>query len=57
MDWDKLACGVITTDYMYIIKSNEHGTYSNGALVPFGTIDINPHASVLSYGQVNYTSI
>ncbi|AES90514.2 putative branched-chain-amino-acid transaminase [Medicago truncatula] len=51
MDWDKLTCGVIPTDYMYIIKSNEDRTYSNGTLVPFGTIDINPHSAVINYGQ------
>lgn len=51
MDWDKLACGVIPTDYMYIIKSNEDRTFSNGTLVPFGTIDINPHSAVINYGQ------
>lgn len=56
MDWDKLACGVIPTDYMYIIKSNEDRTYSNGTLVPFGTIDINPHSAVINYGQV-YSSL
>ncbi|KAK2443111.1 branched-chain-amino-acid transaminase [Trifolium repens] len=52
MDWDKLAFDVIPTDYMYIMKSNEEdGSFSNGALVPFGTIDINPHSTVLNYGQ------
>ncbi|KAL9329232.1 hypothetical protein ACSQ67_004235 [Phaseolus vulgaris] len=51
MDWDKLAYNVIPTDYMYIMKSNEDGTFSNGALVPFGTIQIEPHSSVLNYGQ------
>ena len=53
MDWDKLAYNVIPTDYMYIMKSNEDGTFSNGALVPFGTIQIEPHSSVLNYGQVS----
>ncbi|GAU45314.1 hypothetical protein TSUD_84310, partial [Trifolium subterraneum] len=51
MDWDKLGFDVIPTDYMYIMKSNEDGTFSNGALVPFGTIDISPHSPVLNYGQ------
>ncbi|XP_061336423.1 branched-chain-amino-acid aminotransferase 2, chloroplastic-like isoform X2 [Gastrolobium bilobum] len=51
MDWDKLGYDVIPTDYMYIMKSNEDGTFSNGALVPFGTIQISPHSSVLNYGQ------
>ncbi|TKY59398.1 Branched-chain-amino-acid aminotransferase 2 [Spatholobus suberectus] len=51
MDWDKLGYQVIPTDYMYIMKSNADGTFSNGALVPFGTIQIEPHSSVLNYGQ------
>ncbi|CAJ1936222.1 unnamed protein product [Sphenostylis stenocarpa] len=51
MDWDKLGYQVIPTDYMYIMKSNEDGTFSNGALVPFGPIQIEPHSSVLNYGQ------
>ncbi|KAK7400430.1 hypothetical protein VNO78_11636 [Psophocarpus tetragonolobus] len=51
MDWNKLGYDVIPTDYMYIMKSNEDGTFSNGALVPFGTVQIEPHSSVLNYGQ------
>ncbi|XP_004504892.1 branched-chain-amino-acid aminotransferase 2, chloroplastic-like isoform X2 [Cicer arietinum] len=51
MDWDKLGFDVIPTDYMYIMKSNSDGTFSNGTLLPFGTIDINPHSTVLNYGQ------
>nr|KYP54499.1 hypothetical protein KK1_000687 [Cajanus cajan] len=51
MDWDKLTYQVIPTDYMYIMKSNEDGIFSNGCLVPFGTIQLEPHSSVLNYGQ------
>ncbi|KAL2343899.1 hypothetical protein Fmac_005184 [Flemingia macrophylla] len=51
MDWDKLSYEVIPTDYMYIMKSNKDGTFSNGGLVPFGTVQIEPHSSVLNYGQ------
>ncbi|XP_057419885.1 branched-chain amino acid aminotransferase 1, mitochondrial-like [Lotus japonicus] len=36
---------------MYIMESNTDGTFSDGALVPFGTVQINPHSSVLNYGQ------
>lgn len=53
MDWDKLGYDVIPTDYMYIMKSNKDGTFSDGALVPFGTVQIEPHSSVLNYGQVS----
>ncbi|KAH1049916.1 hypothetical protein AAZX31_08G061500 [Glycine max] len=51
MDWDKLGFQVIPTDFMYIMKSNEEGTFSNGDLVPFGTVQIEPHSTVLNYGQ------
>lgn len=54
MDWDKLGFQVIPTDFMYIMKSNEEGTFSNGDLVPFGTVQIEPHSTVLNYGQVSY---
>ncbi|RDY03781.1 Branched-chain amino acid aminotransferase 1, mitochondrial, partial [Mucuna pruriens] len=51
MDWDKLGYQVIPTDYMYVMKSKEDGIFSNGGLVPFGTVKIEPHSSVLNYGQ------
>lgn len=53
MDWDKLGYDVIPTDYMYIMKSNPDGFFSDGELVPFGTIQINVNSAVLNYGQVN----
>lgn len=53
MDWDKIGYEVISTDKMYIMKSCEDGKFpSEGNLVPFGPIQMNPNAGVLSYGQV-----
>ncbi|KAK7319547.1 hypothetical protein RJT34_04269 [Clitoria ternatea] len=51
MDWNNLGFHVIPTDYMYIMKSNADGTFSDGAIIPFGTFQINPNSSVLNYGQ------
>ncbi|XP_017434720.2 branched-chain amino acid aminotransferase 1, mitochondrial [Vigna angularis] len=51
MDWEKLGYDVIPTDYMYMMKSNKDGIFSNGALAPFGNVQIEPHSSVLNYGQ------
>lgn len=55
MDWDKIGYDVIPTDQMYIMKSSPEGTFSEGTLIPFGPVEINPNSSVLNYGQVIIT--
>ncbi|XP_054776458.1 LOW QUALITY PROTEIN: branched-chain-amino-acid aminotransferase 2, chloroplastic-like [Prosopis cineraria] len=51
MDWDKIGYDVISTDQMFIMKSSKDGTFTEGMLIPFGPIEINPNSSVLNYGQ------
>ncbi|XP_028777923.1 branched-chain-amino-acid aminotransferase 2, chloroplastic-like [Neltuma alba] len=51
MDWDKIQYEVISTDQIYIMKSSSDGMFTEGKLIPFGTIEINPNSSVLNYGQ------
>ncbi|XP_024986112.1 branched-chain amino acid aminotransferase 2, chloroplastic-like isoform X2 [Cynara cardunculus var. scolymus] len=51
IDWDALGFGLVHTDYMYTMKCSLGGNFSNGELVPFGNIEINPSAGVLNYGQ------
>lgn len=51
INWDTLGFGLVPTDYMYIAKCSQHGTFSKGHLQPFGPIELNPSSGVLNYGQ------
>lgn len=42
------------TDFMYVTKSSEDGTFRQGQLNRYGNIQLSPSAGVLNYGQVNY---
>ncbi|XP_061371602.1 branched-chain amino acid aminotransferase 2, chloroplastic-like [Gastrolobium bilobum] len=51
IDWDNLGFGIQPTDYMYIMKCPQGGTFSKGELKRFGNIELNPSAGILNYGQ------
>ncbi|CAN1185211.1 Branched-chain-amino-acid aminotransferase 2, chloroplastic [Linum perenne] len=50
-DWDNLGFDLVTTDYMYVMKSGSNGSFDKGELCPFGNIQLNPASGVLNYGQ------
>ncbi|KAL6296077.1 hypothetical protein ACE6H2_004219 [Prunus campanulata] len=50
--WDNLGFDKpMSADYMFIMKSSEEGSFSDGGLQRFGKIELNPAACVLNYGQ------
>lgn len=51
INWDNLGFGLVPTDYMYIAKCSQNGTFSKGEMLPFGPIELNPSSGVLNYGQ------
>ncbi|KAK4782859.1 hypothetical protein SAY86_007233 [Trapa natans] len=51
LDWDNLGFGLLPTDYMYSMKCDRGGNFSNGELQRFGNIELNPSSGVLNYGQ------
>ncbi|KAJ6852846.1 branched-chain-amino-acid aminotransferase 5, chloroplastic-like [Iris pallida] len=51
LDWDNLGFGLVQTDYMYVAKCSQNGTFSKGELQRFGPIELNPSSGVLNYGQ------
>ncbi|CAN1342930.1 Branched-chain amino acid aminotransferase 2, chloroplastic [Linum perenne] len=51
VDWDNLGFGYIETDYMYMMKCDREGSFSDGQLQRFGNIELSPSAGVLNYGQ------
>ncbi|KAG8384233.1 hypothetical protein BUALT_Bualt04G0096600 [Buddleja alternifolia] len=51
IDWDNLGFGLMTTDYMYIMKCAQGEAFSSGELKRFGNIELNPSAGILNYGQ------
>ncbi|CAN0864974.1 Branched-chain amino acid aminotransferase 2, chloroplastic [Linum grandiflorum] len=51
IDWDNLGFSYIATDYMYMMKCDQEGSFSNGELQRFGNIELSPSAGVLNYGQ------
>ncbi|KAJ8762442.1 hypothetical protein K2173_007881 [Erythroxylum novogranatense] len=54
LDWDKLGFGSIPTDYMYITKSAKDGNFEQGHVSRYGSVELNPAAGVLNYGQGIY---
>lgn len=53
MDWDNLKFGLMTTDYMYMMKCNKEENFQEGQLSRYGNIELSPAAGVLNYGQVS----
>ncbi|XP_024013777.1 branched-chain-amino-acid aminotransferase 3, chloroplastic isoform X1 [Eutrema salsugineum] len=51
IDWDNIGFGLKQTDYMYVMKCDLDGEFSNGGLQRFGNIEVSPSAGVLNYGQ------
>uniref|UniRef100_A0A0E0MAF2 Branched-chain-amino-acid aminotransferase n=1 Tax=Oryza punctata TaxID=4537 RepID=A0A0E0MAF2_ORYPU len=51
LDWENLGFGIVQTDYMYIAKCGQDGNFSEGEMIPFGPIALNPSSGVLNYGQ------
>ncbi|KAL6512901.1 Branched-chain-amino-acid aminotransferase, mitochondrial [Orobanche hederae] len=51
IDWDNLGFGLMSTDYMYMMKCSEGESFSKGELQLFGKIELSPSAAVLNYGQ------
>ncbi|BFG18191.1 branched-chain-amino-acid aminotransferase 2 chloroplastic-like isoform X1 [Prunus yedoensis var. nudiflora] len=54
LDWDNLGFGLTPTDYMYVMKCSNNGTFEQGQLNRYGNIELNPAAGVLNYGQGLY---
>jgi hypothetical protein len=54
IEWDNLGFGFLPTDYMYLMKCAQGGSFSNGELQRFGNIELSPSSGVLNYGQVRY---
>lgn len=50
-NWDDLGFQLIPTDFMYLMSCSSDGVFMNGKLVPYGSIELNPAAAVLNYGQ------
>ncbi|OIW10895.1 hypothetical protein TanjilG_27841 [Lupinus angustifolius] len=51
IDWDNFGFNIQPTDYMYIMKCQQGGTFSKGEIKRYGNIEFSPSAGVLSYGQ------
>ncbi|KAK9902531.1 hypothetical protein M0R45_001468 [Rubus argutus] len=51
IEWDNLGFGFLPTDYMYLMKCAQGGSFSNGELQRFGSIELNPSSGVLNVGQ------
>ncbi|KAK9949222.1 hypothetical protein M0R45_004755 [Rubus argutus] len=51
IEWDNLGFGFLPTDYMYLMKCAQGGSFSNGELQRFGDIELNPASGVLNLGQ------
>lgn len=51
-NWDALGFQLVPTDFMYLMSCSSDGVFTNGKLVPYGAIELNPAAAVLNYGQV-----
>ncbi|WCJ32080.1 Branched-chain-amino-acid aminotransferase [Euphorbia peplus] len=51
VDWDNLGFSYVPTDYMYIMKCANGGSFASGELQRFGNIELSPSAGVLNYGQ------
>ncbi|CAJ1936220.1 unnamed protein product [Sphenostylis stenocarpa] len=50
-NWDELGFRLIPTDYMYVMKCAKEDKFSQGSLLPYGNIEMNPSAGIINYGQ------
>ncbi|KDP41566.1 hypothetical protein JCGZ_15973 [Jatropha curcas] len=51
LDWDNLGFGLLSTDFMYIMKSSKEGNFEQGNLSRYENIPLSPSAGILNYGQ------
>ncbi|CAL9112875.1 unnamed protein product, partial [Musa textilis] len=51
LDWDNLEFALLPTDYMYMMKCCQNGTFSKGELLRYGPLELSPSSGVLHYGQ------
>ena len=51
INWDQLTFSHTPTRSMYMATCDEGHKWQEGALVPFGNIELSPAAGVLNYGQ------
>lgn len=51
IDWDSLGFAALETKSMFKATCKTGETWSEGKLVPYGTIALSPASSVLNYGQ------
>jgi branched-chain amino acid aminotransferase len=51
IQWDKLGFDVVPTKSMFKATCSQNETWKNGAIVPYGNIELSPAANVLNYGQ------
>lgn len=51
IDWDALGFDAVETRSMFKATCPIDGQWSDGTLVPYGTIELSPAAGVLNYGQ------
>ncbi|KAL3002578.1 hypothetical protein AAZX31_08G061700 [Glycine max] len=51
INWDELEFSLVPTDYMYVMKCAKGDKFSQGSILPYGNLEINPSAGILNYGQ------
>uniref|UniRef100_K7L582 Branched-chain-amino-acid aminotransferase n=1 Tax=Glycine max TaxID=3847 RepID=K7L582_SOYBN len=51
INWDELGFSLVPTDYMYVMKCAKGDKFSQGSILPYGNLEINPSAGILNYGQ------
>ncbi|KAI4318445.1 hypothetical protein MLD38_032146 [Melastoma candidum] len=52
VNWDELGFSLTPTDYMYVMRCGSgESCFSEGTLLPFGNIEMNPCSTILNYGQ------
>lgn len=52
MNWENIGFGLTPTDYMFVMKTNGDGCFTEGRLTRYKNIDISPSAGIFNYGQV-----
>ncbi|KAL4338818.1 branched-chain-amino-acid aminotransferase 6 isoform X1 [Arachis hypogaea] len=49
--WDEIGFGIVSTDFMYVMKCSKGEDFGDGSLIPYGNIELPPSAGILNYGQ------
>ncbi|MED6144362.1 Branched-chain-amino-acid aminotransferase, mitochondrial [Stylosanthes scabra] len=49
--WDEIGFGIVSTDFMYVMKCTKGEEFRDGSLIPYGNIELPPSAGILNYGQ------